>query len=97
MTFIEKYHCLERLDQLIRLRAAGNAKQLAGKLGVSERTVYDLLDILKTLGARIEFCTNSNQYLYISTPRLNLKMDTFKGAKKIKLDTANFLQRLCLT
>ncbi|MEM9859439.1 MAG: hypothetical protein AAF843_18945 [Bacteroidota bacterium] len=38
---------IERLDQLIRLRATGTPAECASKLGISKRTLYELINELK--------------------------------------------------
>lgn len=64
MKLIEQLRLLERLDQLIRLKATGTPAQLASRLEVSERTVYNLVDVLRQLGAEISYnkCRCSYQY-----------------------------------
>ena len=49
------FNRLERLDYLMRKRSSGSSKELAEKLEVSKRTVYEYLEILKSLGAEIEY------------------------------------------
>jgi predicted DNA-binding transcriptional regulator YafY len=64
MKFIEQLQRLERLDQLIRLKATGNAASLARRMGCSRRTIYHLLDILKALGAEIAYCNHRQSFYY---------------------------------
>lgn len=64
MKFIEEIERLKRLDQLIRLKATGNPAQLASRLNVSERTIYNQIETLRVLGAPIEFNRNCNSYCY---------------------------------
>ncbi|MCB0650808.1 MAG: HTH domain-containing protein [Saprospiraceae bacterium] len=61
---IDQLRQLERLDQLIRLKATGSPKDLARKLDVSLRTVYNLLDGLKSFGAEICYCRERCSYYY---------------------------------
>jgi hypothetical protein len=64
MTFFERLFKLEQLDQLIRLKATGSPRELARKLKISERSVYDLLTILKTAGASINYNIDRGSYEY---------------------------------
>ena len=52
-------------DQLIRLRATGTPKAFAEKLGISERSLYDLLDELKyDFDCPIAYCHLRRSYYY---------------------------------
>jgi biotin operon repressor len=64
MKFMEQMQLLDRLDKLIRRKATGNAQQLAERLNVSRRTVYNLLDALRGLGAPIDYCRHRESYYY---------------------------------
>ncbi len=55
---------IERLHQLIRLKATGNAKECANKLGISERQLYNTLELMKYLGAPIYFDISQQSYCY---------------------------------
>ncbi|OEK03513.1 hypothetical protein BFP97_19180 [Roseivirga sp. 4D4] len=55
---------IERLHHLIRLKATGNAKDCATKLGISERHLYNILDLMKDLGAPIYFNISESSYCY---------------------------------
>ena len=64
MKFIQQLEMLDRLHCLIRRRGTGSPKSLAKRLEVSERTVYNLLDIMRDLGAEITYCRCSKTYYY---------------------------------
>ncbi|GET30778.1 hypothetical protein [Prolixibacter sp. SD074] len=64
MTFIERLNKLEQMDQLIRLRATGSSKEFARKIGVSESSLFRLLNDLKDLGAEIRFNTTKTSYCF---------------------------------
>lgn len=64
MQLIEQLEQLKRLDALIRRKATGSPADLARKFGVSERTIYNYLAVLKNLGAEIEYCSVRNCYYY---------------------------------
>jgi len=56
---------LEHLDALIRRKATGNPKELADKLGISERAWYRLRDFLMNdLQVPLSYCTKRKTYYY---------------------------------
>lgn len=55
---------LERLDQLIRLKATGTPAELARKLEVCERTVYYLIRILKERDNPVFYDKERQSYCY---------------------------------
>ena len=75
MNFIEYINRLERIDQLIRLRATGCPKSFADRIGVSERYLYVLLNILKEMGADLCYDKFSETYVYLHPCKLNLGFD----------------------
>jgi predicted DNA-binding transcriptional regulator YafY len=70
MKFIEEIELLKRLDQLIRLKATGTPTQLASRLNVSERTIFNQIDTLRILGAPIKFCKKEKCYYYVYDVKL---------------------------
>ncbi len=55
---------LELADFLISRRSTGRPSKLAKRLGISERTLYDFLEMMKDLGAPICYCKQSESYYY---------------------------------
>ena len=55
---------LERLDHLIRIKATGSPQVLARKLYVSVRTVFGYIEILRSLGAPIDYNKHKETYYY---------------------------------
>jgi len=53
MPAIKYINRLKAIDQLIKLKATGSPKELADKLGISERQIYKYISDLKELGAKI--------------------------------------------
>lgn len=72
MRFFEKIQVIERVDQLIRLKSTGSARDLARRTNLSKSTIYDILDIMKCMGAEIEYCTYRRSYYYASNKKLEL-------------------------
>jgi hypothetical protein len=52
------------LDSLVRTKSTGSVKQLAKKMNLSERAVYQYINILKDLGGPIKFCKKRSSYYY---------------------------------
>ncbi len=71
MKFLDQLQVLDRLDQLIRLKATGNSQALADRLGISFRSVYNLIAILKDLGAQIFYCRDRQSYYYANEVSFN--------------------------
>lgn len=61
------FNRLERLDYFIRIKATGTPKQLAYKLDICERSVYEYIETLRLLGADISYCKVRKSYYYNST------------------------------
>jgi predicted DNA-binding transcriptional regulator YafY len=55
---------LLRLDQFIRQKGTGSPPEFAQKMGVSERSLYEYLKVLKELGAPIRFSRQDRSYYY---------------------------------
>lgn len=64
MTFIERLNIIERIDQLIRMQATGSPNELANKLSVSRRCLFDIINLMKSMEAPIKFCDSSKSYYY---------------------------------
>jgi transcriptional antiterminator len=62
MKFYERY---KLLIELIEKRKTGSPKELALKLGIKERMVYNVIDDLRlTLEIGIRFSTEENSYIF---------------------------------
>ncbi len=55
---------MELLKKLVANATTGRPKELAEKLGVSERTVRRLIDRLKMKNSKIEFDRKINSYVF---------------------------------
>ena len=65
-------HRLIRLDYLIHLKATGKPADCANKIGISERSLYDYLKILKEMGAPVKFSRNRGTYYYNEEGRFRI-------------------------
>ena len=61
---LQQIELIERIDQLIRLKATGTPNNFARRLGISDSSLYRLIDTLKEMGAPIEFSVISQSYIY---------------------------------
>jgi hypothetical protein len=57
---------LLRLDQFIRQKGTGSPPDFARKMGISERSLYEYLKVLKGFGAPIKFSRQGRSYYYAS-------------------------------
>lgn len=64
MTINKYLNRLKQLDQLIRQQNTGTPKELALKLGISERQVYNLIEELRNQGAPIAYNRVTQSYCY---------------------------------
>jgi predicted DNA-binding transcriptional regulator YafY len=55
---------LQQLDQFIRRKKTGSPPEFARKIGISERSLYEYLKVLKELGAPIRFSRQEHSYYY---------------------------------
>lgn len=64
MSLIKYFKRIQYIDFLIRRKATGNAKELAQKLNLSKRAVYNYLNEMKELGFPIKYGCDCNCYFY---------------------------------
>lgn len=64
MKLLESLDRIDRIDQLVRLKATGTPKRLAQKLEISERSVHRLIDMMKNMGAPIYYSISRQCYCY---------------------------------
>jgi predicted DNA-binding transcriptional regulator YafY len=64
LTHIERIYALDRLHCLILRKGTGRAKDLAKRFEISERSVHNLINDLRELGAQIRYSKIYNSYIY---------------------------------
>ena len=64
MKLLETLERIERVDQLIRLKATGDPRNLAEKIKISERSIHRLIEMMKGMGAPIYYCIYRRSYCY---------------------------------
>ena len=55
---------LSRIDHLIRIKGTGTPAQLAQRLNLSERSIYDYISFMKGMGCPIKFDSFRESYYY---------------------------------
>jgi len=90
MKFFEQLQRLEQMHQLIKMRATGAPKEFAHKMGVSESTLYELLNIARELGACIEFNRSRRTYVYRNPMSLQIGFSSLESLQ-IKGGMGNYL------
>jgi len=70
MIFKKTIKLIGYLDYLIQAGKTGSPKDLAGRIGVSERTLFNYLSDLKELGAPIFWSAEHNSYVYLIPGRI---------------------------
>ena len=54
------------IDHLIRIKKTGSPQELADRLNISRRILFEYLDEMKGLGATIEYSKKLKSYIYTS-------------------------------
>ena len=78
-------HRLIRLDYLIHLKSTGTPANCANKIGISERSLYDYLKMLKEMGAPIKFSRNRGTYYYGEEGRFRISFISRDHTEKLDL------------
>jgi hypothetical protein len=60
------------MDYYIRTRNTGSPGEFAAKMGISERSLYEYINILKELGAPVAFSFHENSYIYYEEGKLKI-------------------------
>ena len=55
---------LKHIDSLIRIKATGSPKELAGKVGISRSVLFEFINEMKEEGFKIAFSKTINSYYY---------------------------------
>ena len=75
MNIIDTKNKLERIDQLIKMKATGTPKELAKKLNTTERNVYRIIKQLKVIGCPIYFDKERKSYCYECSGKLMFEFE----------------------
>lgn len=88
---------LQTIDYLIRIKGTGTPAQLAKRLRISERTLYEFLKMMKDLGAPIEYDRYKESYYYGEKGGFNIKFNkNMTGGVPVILLAASIFTLSCL-
>ena len=66
MSIKKDFERIKYIDQLIRNQTTGTPNELAEKLNISPRHLYNILHDLADLGAKIIYDKNNQSYKYLN-------------------------------
>ncbi len=66
-TILKQLELIHRIDNLIRIQATGSAETLAEKLGISKTKIYRIINVMKQLGAPVEYNFRVQSFVYKSS------------------------------
>jgi len=58
------FHRILRIDELIRIKGTGTPSELAEKIGISERSMYEYIRLMKEFGAPVAYSRQRKSYFY---------------------------------
>jgi len=64
LEFLQKVQVIERVDRLIKLKSTGTAEDLSKRLCISRRSVYNIIELMRNMGAPVEYCLIRRTYYY---------------------------------
>lgn len=76
---------IERINQLIRLKATGSPSELAEKLQIGERQVYRIIEDLKESDLPIQYCKKRKTYYYTKTVFMKFEISIIEGDDRKKI------------
>lgn len=85
MKIFKEINLLERLDQLIRLKATGTPCELAERLEMSEREIYRIISELRAMDIKIVYCKQRRSYYYENETFLKFQASVIEDGKERKI------------
>jgi hypothetical protein len=70
MPFARILRKIAQFDQLIRQGRTGNYQKIAARLEISKSTLYELIDMMRDMGAPIEYDSLRQSYVYTEEGKL---------------------------
>jgi len=67
MKFEEQIERLERIHNLIKRKGTGTPDQFCAKLGISRRQLFRIINLMKNLGATIDYSQSRQTYFYFES------------------------------
>jgi hypothetical protein len=84
MAFIEQLQRLQRMDGLIHRKGTGTAQELGSLVGIARSNVFNYLDILRSLGAEIDYCEFRKTYFYANNTRPRLSIISASNSENLQ-------------
>lgn len=99
MNLIERIETLERIHELIRGKRTGTPKYFAQKLGMSKRSLFMYIELMRHMGAPIEYCKSNERYFY--TYEVDFKIGFMQRDKQNKIiggksNIFSLVQNICI-
>ena len=85
MKLFEEINFMERLDQLIRLKATGTLYNLSQKLGLSKRQTSRKIKDMKEMDLEIDYCKKTRTYYYKKETFLKFKISALENGEERKI------------
>ncbi len=73
MNFIRQIERLQLLTKLIEQERTGTPEELGKRLGIKKRTLFDIIDNLKSLGVQIEYNRRTKTYSYAHQQKIHIE------------------------
>ena len=76
MSLIKYVHRINRMDNLISLRATGTPDEFADKLSIRRSTLFKNLQELRELGLAIKYSPGRRSYFYTDNRRIKITIES---------------------
>ena len=86
MNLVKYFERFQRLHRMIRTKATGSPAELAGKLDLSERAVFEYIRAMREMGAPIVFCPVRRTYYYEREVTFNMGFQELNEEEVEKID-----------
>jgi len=83
MTYIERLQLLERIDGFLKRKQTGTADELAERLGICRRSVFNHFTSLRNMGAEIDYCDYRKSYFYVNDKKARLPIVPKSNSDKL--------------
>lgn len=85
MNFIQQIERLQKLNKLVEQESTGSPEELARRLGIRRRTLYDMIESLKSLGIEIRYNRKIKTFCYENENRVDIRF-SFSILKKGEIE-----------
>lgn len=75
MNFIRKIERIQCMNKLIQQEKTGTPNELARRLGVCERQLYNLIESIRDMGIEIHYCKKRKTYTYRNIDSLMINFE----------------------